>query len=793
MKYSLIKKSLAVLLCAVLLCSVWVFTAPEASASVSNYAYTFQLITENNADCNDHGHPVLEIYGKTANGTGGEELIHQVELDYDYIQKKNTYTFSDTLDKFPCRVYLSIDFDAGGFSRKWEGKFKISVNGTYVLNDTSNRSLEGGSLFSHEMKSMSVSVDTANYPKAQQCTFTKKPPESITVPKHGESPKAYDIAAEVTDQFGTVWYEQPNIYLSEYVGGVSISDGKLNVTSAANSADGSDTTVQVIAGHSTLSASSYVTIINAKYSYEFVDEGGTTISSGTLKSGQSIPRPADLTKQSDRNNHYLFDGWSPADTRLTKDTVFTPKFTAEAHKFLTYSSDKNATCTKDGTKTSTCTCGMEKTIADEGSALGHSYTYAITKEATCTEKGIITYTCIRGDDSYTVDINPTGHQYTKQVVAPGCESKGYDLYTCSTCEFSYKDNYTDAIGHAWNSGSITKQATCTEDGEKEYTCTRCPQTYSEPIAKLGHNLKTWTIEQYATCTQNGSRYSTCTRTGCKEVVREELKAFGHSWTEWAQKDAPTCEQAGRMSRSCMICGEPGYDPIPALGHDMVEKTRTPEDGTQGMIYYECSRGCGKYAPCHIEADGTKSIGAVCEYAALEADTVEIPTATFNTYNRVESNYDYSMRGGSLRIDENAPADKQDLRFCASLLIPQNAEVLDFGYIYTRVDYFSTLKKFVLNGNHVASLSVKDGYYSTFQTEQGEVKTFNIVIGVDKDNWAYEYIARPYIIYRFAGETYTVYDSIYASRSVNYIAQQVMASPYETEFVKEYVQNKILGY
>ena len=41
--------------------------------------------------------------------------------------------------------------------------------------------------------------------------------------------------------------------------------------------------------------------------------------------------------------------------------------------------------------------------------------------------------------------------------------------------------------HTWNEGVVTKAATCTEDGEKTFTCTRCELTKSEVIAATGHN------------------------------------------------------------------------------------------------------------------------------------------------------------------------------------------------------------------------------------------------------------------------------------------------------------------
>ena len=70
------------------------------------------------------------------------------------------------------------------------------------------------------------------------------------------------------------------------------------------------------------------------------------------------------------------------------------------------------------------------------------------------------------------------------VTAPTCTAKGYTTHTCA-CGDSYVDTYTDALGHAWDSGKVTKPATETEDGVKTFTCTRCGETKTEVIPATG--------------------------------------------------------------------------------------------------------------------------------------------------------------------------------------------------------------------------------------------------------------------------------------------------------------------
>ncbi len=76
------------------------------------------------------------------------------------------------------------------------------------------------------------------------------------------------------------------------------------------------------------------------------------------------------------------------------------------------------------------------------------------------------------------------HSYKDVVTAPTCTEKGYTTHTCA-CGDSYVDTYTDALGHAWDNGKVTKEPTETETGVKTFTCTRCGETKTETIPATG--------------------------------------------------------------------------------------------------------------------------------------------------------------------------------------------------------------------------------------------------------------------------------------------------------------------
>ena len=106
----------------------------------------------------------------------------------------------------------------------------------------------------------------------------------------------------------------------------------------------------------------------------------------------------------------------------------------------------------------------------------HSYTSEITKAATCSSQGIKTYTCSCGH-SYTETIEATGHSYQSTVVIPTCTTTGYTVYECSVCGDTYQGNTTAATGHSYQSYVIAP--TCTTGGYTTNTCTVKPMGCSK--------------------------------------------------------------------------------------------------------------------------------------------------------------------------------------------------------------------------------------------------------------------------------------------------------------------------
>ena len=171
------------------------------------------------------------------------------------------------------------------------------------------------------------------------------------------------------------------------------------------------------------------------------------------------------------------------------------------------------------------------------------------------------------------------HSYKDVVTAPTCTEKGYTTHTCS-CGDSYVDTYVDALGHAWDSGTVTKQPTATETGIKTYTCTRCSETKTETIPKLTHEHSYKAVVTAPTCTAKGYTTHTC---ACGDsYVDTYVDALGHAWDSGKVTKQPTATETGVRTFTCTRCGETKTETIPATGS--VDVTEMFTDVTKNWAY-----------------------------------------------------------------------------------------------------------------------------------------------------------------------------------------------------------------
>ncbi|MBS5565135.1 MAG: leucine-rich repeat protein [Firmicutes bacterium] len=190
-----------------------------------------------------------------------------------------------------------------------------------------------------------------------------------------------------------------------------------------------------------------------------------------------------------------------------------------------------ATCGADGRIDTVCAnCGEVIAIKVIPATGAHTWDNGtVTTEPTETTPGVRTFTCAVCSQTKTEVIPATGAHtfvFTKNV-APSCTEAGYDLYTCRDCGATEQRNSKPALGHKWDSGTVTTEPTEKDPGTMTYTCTVCGATKTEVIPATGPHTHVWdegTVTVAPTETTPGVRTYTCTV--CGKTRTEIIPATG---------------------------------------------------------------------------------------------------------------------------------------------------------------------------------------------------------------------------------------------------------------------------
>lgn len=175
-----------------------------------------------------------------------------------------------------------------------------------------------------------------------------------------------------------------------------------------------------------------------------------------------------------------------------------------------------------------------------------------------------------------------------------CEKTGFSGGTkCENCDYATDGEIITALGHIWDEGEVTKEATCETDGERSFTCERgCTKT--EVILAFGHSLDDGEVTLEPTCTAKGEKLFTCTI--CAGEIVEELDMIPHDFGEGETTKEVSCLTDGEVVLTCKLCEFTEIQIIPAPGHSYVSGTCT--------VCNESEAGCFIAGTPVLMADGS---------------------------------------------------------------------------------------------------------------------------------------------------------------------------------------------
>jgi hypothetical protein len=245
-----------------------------------------------------------------------------------------------------------------------------------------------------------------------------------------------------------------------------------------------------------------------------------------------------------------------------------------------------------GNSASSCALTSAPNYTEEGQYTVYyeiTYTY---KNTNMTENGVA-YVWLR-DDSVQENGNQGNgcgnahHFILLDSVKASCLTLGYDRYLCLDCGKIEKQNYTAALGHAYQS-VVVREATCETDGKLLEICSRCGDMKTTSTPKGEHKYSTYQVA--ATCTSPGYTGKECSVCGERHITNI-TSALAHNYE--AVVTPATCEAGGHTTHICYGCGSSFVtDHTAALGHQFDKGTEVTVStcNGEGVTEYRCER-CG---------------------------------------------------------------------------------------------------------------------------------------------------------------------------------------------------------
>ena len=149
------------------------------------------------------------------------------------------------------------------------------------------------------------------------------------------------------------------------------------------------------------------------------------------------------------------------------------------------------------------------TSPSETTQCEHNYTSKVTTEATCTKDGVKTFTCSMCKDSYTESI-VAGHKWSNATCTAA--------KTCSACKIVEGE----ALGHSYVDATSTTPKTCSRCG---HTVGGPVTWYSANTYKVGVDIPAG--EYYIKCTSSGMCYFAICRDSSGNSIIENENFSGH--------------------------------------------------------------------------------------------------------------------------------------------------------------------------------------------------------------------------------------------------------------------------
>ncbi len=257
------------------------------------------------------------------------------------------------------------------------------------------------------------------------------------------------------------------------------------------------------------------------------------------------------------NNVHLWQYYSP--------TIDNQKFTIEADPNPTFSDVKVTSVTNNNAKISaiahkkpsTTTLKFQITVWPKDTGLIGSVTALMNLQSFTFNTGSPNVGKTSNEITFDLKDEPTISAGSRMTLNPDTEynyfitsyyNEGGVTVSYSSSTYTFKT--TNTCTHTFGSWVTKTSATCTADGLKQRTCSKCGKVESATITKLGHSY-TSSVTKAATCTATGVKTFKCSR--CTSSYTESIAATGHSFGNHHEQVHPH-----KIYKKCTVCSTIEY-------------------------------------------------------------------------------------------------------------------------------------------------------------------------------------------------------------------------------------------
>ena len=345
-------------------------------------------------------------------------------------------------------------------------------------------------------------------------------------------------------------------------------------------------------------------------------------------------------------------------------------------------------------------------------------TWTTTKNATCTQVGTKSRKCTVCGKTETQTIAKTGHKsVTDKAIPATCTTDGKTEGShCSVCGAVIKaQDTTKATGHKFGNWTTTKSATCTESGTQIRKCETCGATESKSLSAKGH---TEVVDKAipATCTTDGkTEGSHCSVCGAVIKAQTTITATGHKSSGWIVDKTASIGVKGSKHKECTVCKKVlETAEIPALSRISISKASV----TLSTSTYAYD-GKAKKPGVTVKLNG-KTLKNGTDYTVSYSNNTKVGTATVKITGK--SNYTgsvsktYSIKNNFKKATVSGISNKSytGKNITQSITAKYNGKTLKNGTDYT-VSYSSNKSI----GTATVKIAGKGSYTGTI------TKTFKI--------------------------------------------------------------------